>query len=469
MKNTVFLTAILILSVLSGMFVTACNPTSTSDQLSANSNNPIALYNPSRQPAFDIELYRIESNGTNTLIYKESTGFGAFQLQNGLQYDLKVISPTIDASFTLSFDNGSPVLLRAGDNSIPGDVAIPQPGERMVTMQATLEGATASKSYSASISCSDADSPMITLNANAIQVSLAAGAQENNYVYQASGIVNNPPAGRVYECAWDVNGDGIRDSDYMSCDHPTTQYSNHVGTRNIRVYVRDSVCNRVFTTQAARVLAARTDAALKTAQLVYISGTISSSNTSPALNLRHLSTNVVPNKATCNYNRSNGKGSFTVTGAHMYGLSTSRNHNLSVSFENITDSLNEATGTGAINSSAATIKQVHFSTDEAPDLMNRFVFSGGSQQCTGTVTIRAQNMRGTTCYNADGSSGVNGSIEYVADGDFRCVGLPSTMGSNLSVNSVNIDPGSFHCETKLTDSCWGGGGGGGGGQPPYQY
>src|SRR6185437_7148927 len=99
------------------------------------------------------------------------------------------------------------------------------------------------------------------------------------------------------------------------------------------------------------------------APTIFIAGNISGNASDPRVNLRHVSTN--PNaqnaKVQCEYDQN---GVFKVSGLNQYGLTSSVNHGLQVSFSGMTDNINYATSSGTINTSNAKIEQVILQTEQ---------------------------------------------------------------------------------------------------------
>jgi len=415
-------------------------------------------------PTFDIELY-----DGGAMVYKQSTGVGVLQMQTGKSYNL-VVNSNASPSLSLQFKQnqlpvGALIPLHLGGNLVTA------PNTGSYTMAITAVGDTGSvgqQDYSIGVYCADA---VISVNPGQIAVS---NVDKNMYRYSAPGIETKDggvmSGGDEPDCSWDFNGDGIRDKDFAPCSTPVNAYSNHVGLRNINVFVRDKVCLMVNKATAAKTLVDPNPA--PTGPDSFIRGDIAAvpASVDPRLNLQHVSMNPAagagvpdPMPVQCSYSRSNGKGSFTVRGQIKYAMGTSQMHGLGITMSNIIDNVdvNSVGATGNLDTSVAVVNKVAFNTDENPDSASKLRFEGGASFCTASMTALYEVIAGVPC--AGGQTGTGNKIDVRGYGTFQCVNLPSNPSSGLKINVTN---GSFFCEPRFVDSCIGGSGGSGGGIPP---
>jgi len=432
-----------------------CNSDLDLDDTVASREAASTLGNPARQPSFNIELTK-----GDTLVYREASAFGILQMESGSAYALDVHSSVPGTIFRISLDGAAASPLESGRNLIPS-AAFPMPsiGNHSLRVDAELDGVVVSRNYALGISCEAAIANSIVLNPTAIAVS---AIYPNVYQYTA-GVIATGGIG-PFDCSWDFNGDGVRDSGFASCATPVRAYSNHVDSRKIKTFVRDTVCNKILVVDVDRELTAPPYAAvLGMKSNLYVTGTVSSSapalTQNPAVSLRHLSSNqpdILPARVTCNYSRVNGKGTFTVKGLNTYALTSSKSHGFSITVSNIDDTIIGGVG-GSMNAANAVLQQVQFSTDESPDLLNRMVFQGGQTFCQlNSVNMEPKDIGGVPCMNP--GTPIQSSYIVAGEGTFQCTGLPGTSALGTS---INVTQGAFYCEYRFVDACGGGGGGGG--------
>lgn len=394
-------------------------------------------------------------DGSNNVVYTDANSSSSLVLKSAQNYNL-VLEPsaTVDgAAYSLEMKQidsptatASVLPLKAGSNSL----SIPVQGYYSLKLAvAAPKMMTLTKFYSASVTCQN---PTFTANSlDASKISVTAGASNNLFNLSAAGIAAGANGQAPYTCAWDPTGSDIVDTGFKDCGQTVANfYSNYVANRNVSVVVKDS-CGMAHTVSSIENLPYSIPAI--GGQDVFIAGQVSGAagiavNDKRVDGVTYLATNAGAFKPVQN---SYSSGTFTIKAAQNYNMPSSVAFGMSISVQGITGTLNLAAGTGTLDASAATIKSVTYSTDQAGDSAMPLAFSG--RNCTLTnQDVKVLFVAGTPC--ADGSGSGNKATVHVY-GNYSCTGLSTTGGS------INVS-GSFNGLTTLSDSCSGGGGGGGG-------
>ncbi len=448
MKNSLRSTEILMLSCL--LMTAGCvkqsGDSSTADSLNLSSGATQS------QIKLSMQIY----DNSNLLVYNDANSSSSLVLKSGQSYSLvltpSALVPGISYSLQLTqidIANAAPqvISLHAGSNAI----SIPNQGDYSLKIIATAPSMiTLSKFYNASVTCVHPTFTANSLDANGISVS--AGAGRNLYNYSAAGVVAHANGQSPYKCAFDTTGSGIIDSAFQDCSSSLANaYVNYVANRNVAVIVKDA-CNTVYTVSKSVNLPYSVPAI--GSQIVFIAGQVSAATgvavgDSRVDGVTYLATNsggnniVQPNFA---------NGNFTIKSAMNYGMSSSVKFGVTINLIGITGSVNPATASGTLNASAATIKSVTYSTDQAGDSKAAVSFAGTN--CTlSNQDVKVVYTNGTPC--SPGSVGTGKQVTVEVYGNYSCTGLSNSTGS------INM-AGSFDGLTTLVDSCNGGGGGGGG-------
>jgi hypothetical protein len=405
-------------------------------------------------------------DSTGALIYSQANASTTLALTSGSTYNFQLVGTNIPTgtSFTMAATNidvingtATSTSLNIGDNSyVP-----PAPGDFLFAISANGSAAATipSQSYQANVACAN---PTLTVNSlTASGIAVTAGTGTNLYNYSASAVIAGANGTAPYLCAWDLDGDGIQDTAFTSCDTAVANdYANYVGTRTIGLIVKDA-CNTSVTVSNSASLAFTVPTMPGN---VFIYG-LNSAATGTAISdsridgVNYLATNsgghnIVQPLYTPG---ANGKGSFNIVSTLNYGILSSVNFGMQLNVGNISDTLNISTMTGTVDVSAATLNKLSYSTDEEGDQTPARSLGGTS--CTLTdPSAKVTFLQGTPC--SAGTTGDQNSGDVEVWGDYVCT-------VNDSAGSTTIT-GSFDGVSHIADSCIGGGGGGGGGITPVQ-
>lgn len=430
------------------LLVTACGKvsfdTKSSTELASTTGGPTQA-----QIRVAVKIY----DGNNNTVYNDANSSSSLVLKSGQSYNL-VLDPSATlagAAYALELKQIDDVnattktlALKAGSNSL----SIPTQGYYSMKLAVSApKMLTLTKFYSASVTCQNPTFTANSLNASSIAVS-AAGAS-NMYNYSAAGITAGANGQAPYTCAWDPTGSGIVDTGFKDCATAVAEYSNYVANRNIAVVVKDS-CGMAHSVSAIKNLP-YTVPAIGNGN-VFIAGTVSNAsgiaiNDKRVDGVEYLATNP-GGDVTSSY----GSGTFTIKSSKNYQMPSSVPFGMNISISGITGNLDLAAGTGSLNASAATIKSISYSTDQAGDSAMPLSFSG--KNCTlSNQGVKVLFINGTPCAPGETGSGKGATVEFY--GNYNCTGL-STTGATINIS------GSFDGLSTLVDSCNGGGGGGGG-------
>lgn len=315
------------------------------------------------------------------------------------------------------------------------------------------------KPYDIAVKCAATDSSAFVLVGASEEnphISVSASGALNSFNYSAVGASSGGLG--PYVCAWDFNGDTIVDTDFGSCSR-TNIYSNHVGDRNVGVFIRDRSCGMEDLHATKTVMLAPAVGADP-----FLSATIAGAVGDARVNLDHLSVNPVANnpRITCNYNKSTG--TFSITGVNSYEKEPRKSHGLSVAFNNVVFVDNST-----INTDYAELTRVTFSTDESVDAtkgqgaLPQRTFQGGADKCH-KVTLTAVPIfeAGAPCTSGTGTASL-----YTVDikATFTCDANQLPNVNTGATDSILVTQGALSCRYVRYDGCAGGGGGGGGIDP----
>ncbi len=305
------------------------------------------------------------------------------------------------------------------------------------------------RSYTIAITC-DA-SEVAGMSASQYVTGISASGSNNSYSYSLSG-----PNRAGADCAIDFNGDGSADSNFMPCTQSVASKSNHVGSRNALVYVRDKACNHTMTASLPLNLAW----SMPGASVQHVQGSVASlaaaSGRSSSLNLQHLSINEL---VRCNF----GNGEFNVEGTHIYNVRQGQGeHGMKMEFRGLSGSL----AAGNVSGAAASLQDYDFATDFEVDKNIPITFGGSASSCIGSISVTPLPVVGVPCASAPGGQVNKYSAQF--NGTFGCSNLMGSDGvSRIDVGGgKNVRSGTFMCIVAEIDACNGGGGGGGGVPPP---
>jgi len=399
-------------------------------------------------------------SSTGALIYSGTNTSTSLSLTSGVAYNFHLDGTNVPAAttFNLSETNidvigGTPtnVTLNLGDNPVTlaaaGDFVF------ALTANGTAASTTATATYQASVTCANPNFTVSSLTPSGISVS--AGSGTNLYNFSASTVVTGANGTAPYLCAWDLDGDGIQDTAFSPCGTAVSNdYVNDLGTRNTGLLVKDA-CNTTVSVSASQTLA-YTVPAMPGSVFIYgqTSASTGTATTDTRLNaVNYLATNsggyniVLPLYTP----GANGTGSYVINSTLNYGLPSSVNFGMQIELTGFSDTINVSTMTGTVDASAATIKQVSFSTDEVGDQTPARALLGTTCTLTNpnaTVIFQA----GTPC--SAGTTGDNNSADVEVWGNYVCPVSDASGGVTIT--------GEFDGIAHLADSCSGGGGGGGG-------
>jgi len=395
-------------------------------------------------------------DSANNPIYTDSNSASSLVLKAGQTYQL-VLSPSYNpngASYSLQLTqidavNTTPqsITVQPGANSF----SVPVQGDYSLKLIATAPSMLQmTKYYNANVTCANPTFTAASLDAS--KISASAGSGSNLYNFSAAGIAANSNGQAPYTCAFDQTGSGIIDSAFQDCNTAlSNSYVNYVSNRNVSVIVKDA-CNSTFTVTKTLNLPYSVPAIGN--GNVFIYGAVSGASGLATGDKRvdevtYLATNsgghniVQPNYSS---------GNFNIEASMNYNMASSVGFGMSIAVQGITGTLDIKNGTGSLNASAATIKSVTYSTDQAGDTAGAMAFSGSN--CTLTnQNVKVVFTAGTPCASNQTGTGKQATVEVY--GDYSCTGL-STSGAAMNVS------GSFDGLTTIVDSCSGGGGGGGG-------
>ncbi|MBC7385284.1 MAG: hypothetical protein H7301_03855 [Cryobacterium sp.] len=404
-------------------------------------------------------------NDSGQTIYQQSNPGSTLTLARGAVYRACLRSDNASVQITLKRSGNT---FASGPTNQCYDLNLVgvSPGNYPLELSATASGnVPGSQRYTLAVTCAASEITAMSATdfVTGVSVSLRS-PPANAYSYQPTG-----PRLSSADCAIDMNGDNIVDTEFVPCNQALNGYSNHVGSRNLRIYVREKTCNTTLTGSYAANLpfTVPNDAP-------FVNALVDSSRAAPgrypALNLHHLTTGA-DNSLRLNCGYSNGV--LTVQAYNRYdvrrGVGT---HGMRITFGGLTGTL--------LNSNVATtpatqLTAYQFVTDQEIDLVGSdpIEFNGNSSNCRGTLTV--ENVDGAaTC--SDGSQ-VPQKTMWLR-GNFGCSNLNDTANqSRINVGEgMNTMSGTYACSFVKADPCptvgvgvgagAGSGSGGGGGTAP---
>lgn len=396
-----------------------------------------------------------------SVAYSDSAANSGLVLTAGQTYNfqLSVERPQPGATYSLQSTQTNVVSgavvtmsLNLGDNQL----VIPSNGQGEYAWKLVVSGAnmtSVTKYYIADVQCSNPTFTQNSLDASKIMVS--STGKTNLYNLAAAGVDASANGTGPYLCAWDQTGTGIQDTSFRPCNTAVSNmYINYVQNRNIGLLVKDAC----FTTHAVSRLINLPSTTPSMPGNVFISGVNSAAMGSAAGDSRvdgvnYLATNSGGNNIVQPHY---GGGAFKITAAQNYGMPSSVNFGMQIEVQGIVDNLDIKTMTGTIDASAATIRKVTYSTDQAGDQRPATSFS--TSACTlSNQGATAKFTQGTPC--SVGTTGSNVMLVIEVWGHYSCRSVSNATGS------VTIE-GDFDGYVNIADNCVGGGGQGGGGIVP---
>lgn len=400
------------------------------------------------------------TDSSKNVIYNDAVGGSSLVLRSGQAYslDLKPSASVSGLTYNLALTRTSTVnavtqniALKEGSNSF----SVPTQGDySMKLLVAAPKMMTLTKFYSASVTCANPTFTADTLNANAI--SMVANGGNNLFNVSANGIAGSANGQAPYTCAFDPTGSGIIDTAFVDCAAGVQRfYSNYLSSRKVSVVVKDA-CNIVQT--ATKTINLPYSVPALGSGVVFIHGIVSNAagiaqNDKRVDGVHYLATNNGRTIVLNNYQT----GQFTIDAAMNYGMASSVKFGMNIQLQGIRGSIDVASSSGSLDVSAATIKSIKYSTDQAGDQQAALEFKGSSCVLS-NQGVRVLFTSGTPCTSGSGT-GRQATVEVW--GQYTCTNLAAVNGS-ISIS------GSFDGLTTLVDSC-SGGGGGGGGVPPIQF
>ncbi len=443
-----------------------------------------------QSPNVNLELW---NSALTTQIFN-GTNVGSMYVTNGTSYLIKITSPDSNTSgYTvyMKLTNAITSVVVSTSNLTMGNntFTAPSAGSYKIEITASAPGMNTSspKSYTLESACSNANS--LAVNTAALTIT----GTQNWYTYSMG---SSPATGGTgpYQCRYDFNGDGIYDTNLISCSTAVSDFSDLVLTRSkMKIGVFDQGCNSFKEAVVSKSLAApkysttqyalTLDAILN--EPIYIAASVAPSAGAPAvLNsdpratasfYSHNQTTLQPAPVNCNftYNKTTQMGEFTITSSHRYNIDRYNDLNgtpqkvsegMTVAFKNIPATIDATTATPTVlfpNTGTPLVSKIRYKTDYSADSGAVLDFNASSCSVQ-QIKLTSMNVVGTPCTSGPVQNGVKFTIKAAVK--FSCQNVPDLIDPN---KKVNITEGSALCYYDYADDCVGGGGGGGG-VPPIE-
>jgi hypothetical protein len=453
---------------------TAATPDTTSSTSIIGATSPRYILSVSKADASGnptgAALYNSTSGGTSlALVEGDKYVFIITKLDSGGPYTYQVSLERVDI---VSSGPSITIQGKEGNNLVNA----PAPGDYVIKIIASSGSSSfPARTFQASVTCNDP----VSLNAAGIEatVSVAGAGTDNLYNYSAT-VGAGAGGSAPYICAWDFNGDGSRDSYFVSCGTAFNNiYENYVGNRKVGLIVKDS-CNTSVSVQALRSipvqgLTGRTPGDGSVFIHGKITGGTGAAASHPAVFNNtgdpsdYWATNNFVRKPVHTSFRAQGMdSSFTIASDQFtYGAPSSVTFGMKIEMSKLSVvTLGDTVATTTVNATNAVISSVDYSTDRVGDGQPALKLSGGT--CTLTDQgLEVIEVKGTPC--APGTTNPDfGDREmrwtFHAWGRYSCTNLTGPA------STANI-MGEFDGFDDLIDGCVGGGQGGQGGEPPPSF
>ncbi len=396
----------------------------------------VSIYDPQSQ------LVYTDANPASSLILKENTDY-TFNLQAtnapaGTTYKLYLTNIDLVSQNTVSMN------VQEGSNTLSLDM-----GNYTVKLEATAPGLLPQvKYYQASVTCASPTFTANSLNANAISVS----GSNNLYTFSAAGVVASANGMAPYDCAFDITGTGILNTELKPCSQAfSSEYVNYVGpNRHIGLMVRDA-CNIAVNVEKVSTLNYSEPSMPGNVFIFGKTSAVSSAlvNDRRVNGIEYLATNVGGHKVVEPEDYIPGSGKWTLSSSMNYGFASSAPFGMKLVVTGLTDSISPSGG--SISAANAKLQSIAYSTDRDGDNAAALKFSGTT--CTlSNQGAQLINVSGSPCQSGSGTH-YNGTVEVW--GHYVCTNVKNALGS------MTIE-GDFDGFADIADNCSGGGGGGGG-------
>ena len=376
-----------------------------------------------------------------------------------------------------------------------GNISVSAPGSKSMLLRATDNMGRASETrFELLVACGGPNDIQVALEPDqALSVTPIGGPRRSFYRFDATQLFRSP-RGNPLLYQFDFNGDGAMDAHpeggiirtWLSSAVVNDVYvafaANAGKTRQVRVQVRDTVCNyyrEVAVNKdfpSARLLPGQSDqtggAYLVQADLAPLNAAASGSDVIRATqaDLQMWDNVGDPRRpyVNCTWNRGSAgsnDASITINGIHNYyasdpdnkraGASTDHIHGLSFTMEGLPHiPMNSSVNYVRDESQSVLRSMSYLSAPGFENLPPKLEYRVLGQACT--FQIRVETMpSGGTCSDAPGSPQ---TYTLIVRGDFDC---PRLSTASTPTRTIEVKRGVFYCEANLTDMCVGGGGGGG--------
>lgn len=378
-----------------------------------------------------------------------------------------------------------------------GSVFAGAPGSVPFLIRATdTQGRTSEARFDLLVACAGPNDLVVAPEGDvALRVDPIGGPMRSFYRFDATRLITSP-RGNPLLYQFDFNGDGAMDAHpeggiiktWLSSgivEDVYVAFAAHAPkTREVRVQVRDTVCNYFKEASvpkefpAQRLSPGQSD---QTGGNFLVQADISPLNAAATgaeviratkVDLQMWQTPQDPRKpyVSCTWNRGtpgNNNASITINGIHNYfaadpankraGASTDHLHGLSFTFEQFPHiPMNSPISYSRTDANSVLRSMSYLSAPGFENLPPRLEYRALGSACTFSVRLETAPSAGTC--TPQGSTTPVQTYALIVRGDYDC---PSLSTTTAPVRTIEVKRGVFYCEARMTDMCVGGGGGGG--------